>query len=317
MSSKKSKKSKKKTKAKRAENADARVPDQPLPQALGPVFANPPADRPLPWLSRPTDVQSVIRQVDDIVDWSIEIPNGIGYFATMQKRIAIAVELAIEGGEFDDADRMRELTLIFVGRYFDALNAYFHPEPYQRPTKVWQWAFDGVSYDEPIIVQHLLTGICAHIMHDLGIAAARVGGNALPDLEHDFDYVNVILASQVKPVLAALTELSPVLGWLLSRVAVDSIVAEWIVKFRDLAWAWAGLLVEKPDQHRDLADIQDAWASVMSVFFLNPTIGPMPSVVRCIARSESRDIARNVRRFDDAAQTPVPADPVFVQALMR
>jgi hypothetical protein len=180
---------------------------------------------------------------------------------------------------------------------------------------VWQWAFDGVSYDEPIIVQHLITGICAHIVHDLGIATAAVGKDGLADLERDFDYVNVILASQVKPVLTALAEMSPNIGKLLALPLDDeALVARLIVAFRNLAWKYATVIAEKPDRLRELVDLQDAWASVLSTLVIHPP-NRLPRLVSWIRDAESRDIADNVRRFDDAAQIPVAVNPIFLQAL--
>lgn len=50
----------------------------------------------------------------------------------------------------------------------------------------------------PLILQHLLLGINAHINLDLGIAAAQTSpGDDLPDLRNDFVEINRVLVRQV------------------------------------------------------------------------------------------------------------------------
>ena len=47
----------------------------------------------------------------------------------------------------------------------------------------------------PVILQHLLLGINAHINLDLGIAAVETSpGNQLAPLKNDFDMINKLLA---------------------------------------------------------------------------------------------------------------------------
>jgi hypothetical protein len=164
---------------------------------------------PPPPLKTAKNLQESSANFDAIVAWAINAPSGIGYFATIYKRATIAVSNAIDTGKFQQPEVMTRFTLTFSQRYFDALNAHFHPNDYKGPTHVWQWAFDGVDYAEPIIFQHLLTAVDAHINLDLGITAAQVGAGAMDDLHHDFHMINAILGSQVQGVFDALAEVSP------------------------------------------------------------------------------------------------------------
>jgi len=271
---------------------------------------------PPPPLKTAKNLHESIANFDAIVAWAINAPSGIGYFATIYKRATIAVSNAIDTGKFQHPEVMTRFTLTFSQRYFDALNAHFHPNDYEGPTHVWQWAFDGVDYAEPIIFQHLLTAVDAHINIDLGITAAQVGAGAMDDLHHDFDMINAILGSQVQGVFDALAEVSPrthTIRNLLPGDEVDEINALLIV-FRDLAWKFANVLADSPDDFQELVDLQDSRACLLSTCYLYPP-DKIRSVVDWIADKESRDVARNVRALDVAAAIPDELNEAFLRPL--
>jgi hypothetical protein len=271
---------------------------------------------PPPPLKTAKNLQESIANFDAIVAWAINAPSGIGYFATIYKRATIAVSNAIDTGKFQHPEVMTRFTLTFSQRYFDALNAHFHPNDYTGPTHVWQWAFDGVDYAEPIIFQHLLTAVDAHVNIDLGITAAQVGAGAMDDLHHDFNMINAILGSQVQGVFDALAEVSPrthTIRNLLPGDEVDEINALLIV-FRDLAWKFANVLADSPDDFQELVDLQDSRACLLSSCYLHPP-DQIRSVVDWIADKESRDVARNVRVLDVAAAIPNELNEAFLRPL--
>ncbi len=122
-----------------------------------------------------------------------------GYFAALYKRITIAVAVAVKNGAFEDGPRMELFDAKFASRYFDALNGYFHPNEFPRPTRSWQKTFDAPDRDDLIILQHMLAGVNAHIDLDLGIAAQNIApAMKLPTLHKDFNTINAVLASQVQ-----------------------------------------------------------------------------------------------------------------------
>src|SRR5262249_30680500 len=85
----------------------------------------------------------------------------------------------------------------------------------QQPTVSWQVAFRAAAWWRPIVVQHLLVGINAHINLDLGIAAVVTApGDQLPGLQTDFDQINGVLASLVNVVEKEIATVSPLLGLL-------------------------------------------------------------------------------------------------------
>ena len=84
-------------------------------------------------------------------------------------------------GVFQDAPRIERLDVTFASRYFEALNGYFHPGKFPKPTRSWQVTLNAASRAEPIILQHMLAGVNVHIGLDLGIAAQSIGaGGQLP-----------------------------------------------------------------------------------------------------------------------------------------
>jgi hypothetical protein len=267
----------------------------------------------LPPLDTAKNLRQTIANFDTIVKWAINAPSGIGYFATIYKRATLAISKAIDTGGFKNPKVMTRFTMTFSQRYFDALNAHFHPHDYQGPTHVWQWAFDGLRYDEPIIFQHLLTAVDAHINLDLGISAAQVGAGAMDELHDDFNMVNAILGSQIQGVLDALAELSPRTQTIRDLLPGDEVqeINALLIVFRDLAWKFANVLADSPDRFREFTDLQDSSACQLSTCYLYPP-EKIRAVVEWIAEKESRDIAENVRKLDVAAATPSALNVAFL-----
>jgi hypothetical protein len=118
-----------------------------------------PPPPPIPTCS---NLDQVVEALASIIDWSISASSRLGYFAALYKRITVAVDTAIKQGAFDDGPRMERFDVAFASRYIDALNGYFHPAKFPRPTSSWRVTFDAASREEPIIVQHMLGGVNAH-----------------------------------------------------------------------------------------------------------------------------------------------------------
>src|SRR5271163_4405588 len=85
-------------------------------------------------LEEAENVDDVLRNVDQIIDWSINANSHLGYFAVVYKRVTLAIREAINDGQFDDGHRVARLDVVFAQRYFDALNAYFYPNDYSPLT---------------------------------------------------------------------------------------------------------------------------------------------------------------------------------------
>ena len=264
---------------------------------------------PLPPLPPVTTIDQVVDTIQTIIGWSIEASSRLGYFAALYKRITIAIRTAIAQGLFQDGPRMERFDVTFASRYFAALNGHFHPGQFPKPTHAWQVAFDGSGHPEPIIVQHMLAGVNAHIDLDLGIAVEQVApGPALPTIKTDFDMVNTVLASQVNGVVDEIDELSPVLSDIYDVLKGDEIdlIGDALLIFRDGAWRFATLLACEPDfAHPPTIMIKDLEVAKFGtlIFYPPPLIASMIAV---IASKESRDVVHNIEVLDAIASSPAP-----------
>lgn len=270
-----------------------------------------PAPSPVPPV---TTIDDVVAALDDIISWSASTPCRLGYFAALYKRITLAVGAAIERGDFDDGPRMERLDVAFAARYFDAFNGYHHPGTFSKPTRSWRVTFDHARDPAPIMVQHMLAGITAHIVLDLGIAAVEVAGRrGLRDIERDFTTINAVLASQVNGVVDDINELSPALAEIYTVLKQNQIFAinEAIKVLRDSAWRFALLLAVEPGFARGptiLARDLVVARQCSAVFDPTGVVGVLDSAVTRIAARESRDVAHNVEVLADVAATPAPIE---------
>lgn len=278
-------------------NNNLRMPGQPVP---------------LPPVPAATTLDEVVEAIDSVIRWSISASSRLGYFAAVYKRITIAVRKAVADGDFEDGPRMARFDIAFANRYFDALNARFHPEKFGKPTRSWNNAFDGADRAEPIILQHVLAAINAHIGLDLGIATQTVGGaRAVLALQEDFNRINGVLASQVNGVVRDMNELSPALADVYT-VLMDHeifVINEALRTMRDDAWRFATILALEPSFTRPPTIwVRDRNVAGQTELIFDPpgVVGLIRWAVRTIAERESRDIVRNIEVLDAIASTPAP-----------
>ena len=265
---------------------------------------------PLPSISPVTSIDQVVDTIQGIVDWSIANESRLGYFAALYKRITIAIRKGIEDHLFDDGPRMERFDVIFASRYFAALNGYFHPAQFPSLSDCWRVAFDGALLPEPILVQHMLAGVNAHIDLDLGTAAEEVApGPLLPTLHHDFNTVNAVLASQVSTVVGEINSLSPVLAAIydvLMKYELD-LIADALVVVRDSAWHFASVLASKPGFiDPTIIKLHDLKVAGLGKLILDPPGLLLSHLIEVIAAAESRDIVKNIQTLDMVANAPAP-----------
>ena len=188
----------------------------------------------------PTSIDQVIEKLDSIIQWSKENSSRAGFFASLYLRVTRTIKSKIGTGYFENDERLERLDVIFANRYFKAFEQFQNNDP--AMPKAWAVAFDAVSNDKLIIVQHLLLGISAHINIDLGVASAETSpGDKINGLQGDFNKVNDVLAALVPTSLDEISELSPLLH-LLEDVAENE--EEAIINFsikvaREFSWKLA------------------------------------------------------------------------------
>lgn len=218
-------------------------------------------------------IDDVIRSLDKIIGWAHEQRNRAGYFAALYRRVTSAVKQGIAAGRFQDGVRMERLDVIFANRYLSAFEAWTKGQP---TTLSWKLAFDAVSQWPPLVLQHLLAGMNAHINLDLGIAAATCApGDQLAGLQADFNLINTVLAEQVSAVEQEMAEISPWVA-LLNTFGLrteTTIINFSMTKARDCAWAEATNLAQLSGNLLGSATAEaDARASLVGSLVVSPPL---------------------------------------------
>lgn len=197
-------------------------------------------------MSPATTIDEVISHLDTIIHDAEAAEAPLGYFAALYRKVTLKVREGIATGFFADGPRMERLDVIFANRYLDAYAAY---RQNQVVTSAWLRAFQAADWYQPIVLQHLLVGMNAHIGLDLGIAAAEVSrGKDLDHLAEDFHRINDILASLVQEVQDELAQIWPGLLHILKLTGqADDFMVNFSMEIaRDAAWTFAQALAAQP-----------------------------------------------------------------------
>lgn len=196
-------------------------------------------------------IDDVVARLDSIIAETVKDSSRLAYFASLYRVMTIAVKEGITSGLFQDGARMEALDIAFAQRYLDAYEAH---RLGRKPTGAWAVSFRAADSPWPMILQHLLLGINAHINLDLGIAAARTSpGTEIKALQHDFDQINSIIAALTDGVQREIDELSPLIR-LLDRFGRQA--GEWLANFsvsvaRKGAWDLATRLAPLPLERQE------------------------------------------------------------------
>jgi hypothetical protein len=216
-------------------------------------------------------IDEVLERLELILTESRERRSRVGYFAALYKRVTARILLGIQRGEFRDGTRVAALDVTFANRYLDAYGRYAAGAPI---TDAWRVAFEATSAFRPLVLQHLLLGMNAHINLDLGIAVAEIAaGSRLEDLAADFEHINSILAELTETVRREMERIWPALRWLdrLARDEEDAVINFSMTKARDAAWRLAERLTPlSREQRRGAVDEADICASELGLLVRGP-----------------------------------------------
>jgi hypothetical protein len=259
--------------------------------------------QPLPPIAPVTSIDAVVDTIESIIDWSLTAQSRLGYFGALYKRITLAIRKNLPN--FQQPARMEQLDVVFASRYFDALNAWFHPTSYPPLTNAWRVAFQAASLLRPIIVQHLFAAVNPHIGLDLGIASVTVSpGTQLPSLQSDFNLVNQVLAAQVNGVLDELDELSPVMAEfydLFSKFEMDAI-DRMLDLVRADAWSFAMqlALLDPAGQEQAIAE-RDIEAAKLGTTIITPPEG-VAMMFESVWLLETHDVTKIITTLNAQAE---------------
>lgn len=231
-------------------------------------------------------IDEVLSKLDIIIENSKKSNDPLGYFAVLYRKVTHKVKEAIENDFFDDNARMEQLDIVFADRY---LEAYFNYEHKKIVTQSWQRAFNLKTNYWPIVLQHLLMGMNAHISLDLGIAAAEISkGHDINDLRNDFNKINDILSSLVNEVQEKLSHIWPTLKKILTKTKkVDDFLVDFSMEIaRDGAWNFAQSITEHLDDVQLLIEQRDKKVSKNASIITSP--GLIVSLILGIIRLGER-----------------------------
>lgn len=171
-------------------------------------------------------------------------------FVRSYRAITARMKQAVENREFEDNDWMEQLDVQFAQEYFDALEAYESGEG--TAPDCWNLAFDLAVDRRTTVLQDLLLGMNAHILHDLPIALVKMG-LAPADRElrrRDHDKVNIVLGGMIDTVQRDLSKRYSLVLGLLDRLTGrgDEILTDNGIRLaRADAWRSSLTLVEAPN----------------------------------------------------------------------
>jgi hypothetical protein len=215
----------------------------------------------------PQTIDEILIELDQIILHAREERDRLGFFAALYRNVTIKVKEGIAAGLFEDGPRMERLDVTFANRYLAALGSFRRGEPL---SKCWLTSFRLAATWSPIILQHLLTGMNAHINFDLGIAAQAVApGAGLASLENDFNQINNVLGGMIIKVRSNIEEVSPWIN-LLDRYASqseDRFINFSLGKARESAWLVANMINSTPADRlaRELSILDEGVAKLGSL----------------------------------------------------
>jgi len=242
-------------------------------------------------------IDDVIQALDQIISEAEQNNDPAGYFAALYRKVTINVKEGIASGYFDDGPRMEQLDVAFARRYVDAYFSFVSQKPV---TLSWQKTFDLFQKKRPIVLQHLLMGMNAHINLDLGIAAAEISNEEnLASLQADFNRINEILSALVHEVEDNLSSIWPALKFILKHTGqIDDYLVDFSMKLaRDGAWKFANefVKVQQADKQQAITN-RDLKVAAKTDLILKP--GLVASVVLWFIRiTEHGSVTDKIRKL--------------------
>ncbi|MCX2743236.1 DUF5995 family protein [Mangrovivirga sp. M17] len=194
-----------------------------------------------------TTIDEVIKELDEIIIDCLKKSSTSGYFAVLYKKVTVRVKEGIRNNFFDNGEMMETLDVIFAKRYIDAYKNYADGN---QVTHSWKRSFELTNDNSITVLQHILSGINAHINLDLGIAAYETTRKTnIHELKNDFDRINEILSDMVHEVQHNLTTIWPPLRFILQKTGTaDDLLVDFSMELaRDGAWEFAVLLADNKE----------------------------------------------------------------------
>lgn len=196
-------------------------------------------------LALPQNIDEVIAKLEAIIASCALTNNRAGYFAVLYHRVTCKIKECIANKDFEDGERMERLDVLFANRYIAAYEAWAAG---LEPSASWKIAFETTSVNLPLVLQHLLLGVNAHINLDLGLAAVEtMKDKGIAGIQKDFYSINKVLGDLVAACEACMEKVNPLLKLLhLKWFRYDEMLVEFSINTaRDGAWDFANEIYGK------------------------------------------------------------------------
>ena len=251
-------------------------------------------------MSEPRTIEEVLAALRTVVVDAAASDDRTGLFATVYRQVTAAVAQGVRDGLFDDPERLNRFDAVFATRYLRALSAW---RAGKDPGRSWRLAFRAAADDGPVLVQHVVLGVNAHINLDLAVAAADAApGDQIAGLEDDFERINDVLVDVLCRLQGAVGELSPLLDKLdgvLGRID-EEILGFAVQRARSEAWEAAVLLAGQSGAARQATErMLDRYAYGLGRIVLAPPF-PAPAALQVVRFAERTPVGEAVRRLDRA-----------------
>jgi hypothetical protein len=247
---------------------------------------------------------TTISALEELVRRAADAGDRAGYFPAMYLSVTRTIRRRAEAGRFQDGPRMERFVTSFAARYLEAHQA---GQADAAVPDAWREAFAAAASWRPIILQHLLLGVNAHINLDLGVTASELAGPAAIDaVRADFEAVNDVLAELIDGCQGALGQMSP---WLKLVDVIGGRGDEELIRFSLIAarrQAWNVAVRLRPLTGRErmqaVAEV-DAAAATIARRVRRP--GFLASLLLWLVRARERAAPAEVMRVLAAVR---PAD---------
>lgn len=212
-----------------------------------------------------------------------------GIFVTAYVIITREIKRRIEEDSFRDGAWIGRYAVAFANQYRAALWAYERHD-YDTVPKCWRLSFELSAGGTGLLIQDLMLAICAHVNHDLPLAAAAIGIDPREERYQDHNAVNAVLQAATDRVKDQICELyAPalsVLDYAFNRIE-ERMASFSFAKARQAAWVHAVSVANaRSDEERTAAaDRVDEQAALLCKIILGVTHLP-PCVIDAVRRLE-------------------------------
>ncbi|MFE4254325.1 DUF5995 family protein [Streptomyces sp. NPDC056910] len=231
----------------------------------------------MPQLERFAKCTPAARGVDSVVARMRELAaswpacDGVAVFNRVYLSVTEEVDRHIDGGRFADPEAATTLDVRFAGRYLAAVGTR---SPDHRPPACWRPLLQYRRHPGVRPLQFALSGINAHIGHDLALAVVdtcRTLGCEPADVEDEFDRVGDLLVSLEERIRE---DLMPGPDLLQIADPLTHLLGSWTLeRARDGAWAAARalwVLREFPDVTEEFVRRLDTSVGLVGRMMLTP-----------------------------------------------